>query len=189
MNRPEICGILKEEFTALNPFLVDCDVDIVTKMINRVADRLEVKPVIQSEEQLIESAVELGGDFSQINNDDSLIFDSESFEVFITEIVRTVFASGGDYKAGFLKGSKREDEFRNKLEDVVNELDLSKCMIEEHGQHGTPPAELVRLVLEEKDRKIAMLKSGFVDVASSSGEVEKVGEWISVDDRLPESFR
>lgn len=53
-------------------------------------------------------------------------------------------------------------ELENMLEDVVNELDLSDGMIEEHGPLGTAPAELVRLVLERKDREIRMLKQGFV---------------------------
>ena len=51
-------------------------------------------------------------------------------------------------------------ELENMLEDVVNELDLSQEIIEKHGQEGTAPATLVRLVLEEKDRQIRMLKSG-----------------------------
>ena len=50
------------------------------------------------------------------------------------------------------------EQLRNMLEDVVNELDLSDLAIDKHGQEGTPPAELVRLVLEEKDKRIAMLK-------------------------------
>jgi hypothetical protein len=50
------------------------------------------------------------------------------------------------------------------LEDVVNELDLSEAMIEKHGQEGTAPAMLVRLVLEEKDRQIRMLKGGMVQI-------------------------
>lgn len=50
------------------------------------------------------------------------------------------------------------------LEDVVNELNLSQAMIEEHGPLGTAPAELVRLVLEQKDRQIAMLKAGMVQI-------------------------
>jgi hypothetical protein len=50
------------------------------------------------------------------------------------------------------------------LEDVVNELDLSDGMIERHGPLGTPPAELVRLVLERKDREIAMLKHGMISI-------------------------
>lgn len=53
-------------------------------------------------------------------------------------------------------------ELENMLEDVVNELDLSDGMIEEHGQLGTSPAELVRLVLDRKDREIAMLKRGMI---------------------------
>ena len=57
-----------------------------------------------------------------------------------------------------------KQELENMLEDVVNELDLSEAMIEEHGQHGTAPAELVRLVLEQKDRQIAMLKAGMKQI-------------------------
>lgn len=57
-----------------------------------------------------------------------------------------------------------KEELENMLGDVVNELDLSGDMIEKHGQIGTAPAELVRIVLERKDREIAMLKRGFVDV-------------------------
>lgn len=55
----------------------------------------------------------------------------------------------------------RCEEYRNMLEDVINELDLSDVAIEKHGQLGTPPAEIVRLVLEEKDKKISALKNGF----------------------------
>jgi hypothetical protein len=55
-------------------------------------------------------------------------------------------------------------ELENMLEDVVNELDLSKSMIEKHGQLGTAPAELVRLVLEQKDKQIRMLKAGMKQI-------------------------
>ena len=55
-------------------------------------------------------------------------------------------------------------ELENMLEDVVNELDLSDINIEVHGPLGTPPAELVRMVLREKDRKIGLLRRGFVEV-------------------------
>lgn len=54
-------------------------------------------------------------------------------------------------------------ELENMLEDVVNVLDLSDGMIEEHGPLGTAPAELVRLVLEQKDFEISMLRRGFID--------------------------
>ena len=54
----------------------------------------------------------------------------------------------------------KKEALENMLEDVVNELDLSDGMIEKHGQEGTPPAELVRLVLEQKDQQITMLKAG-----------------------------
>jgi len=50
-------------------------------------------------------------------------------------------------------------QLENMLENVVNELDLSESAIEKHGPLGTPPAELVRLVLNEKDRIIRNLKA------------------------------
>lgn len=56
-------------------------------------------------------------------------------------------------------------QLENMLEDVVNELDLSENMIEKHGQEGTAPATLVRLVLEQKDKEIRMLKMGMVSVS------------------------
>ena len=54
-----------------------------------------------------------------------------------------------------------KQELENMLEDVINELELSDSAIEKHGPLGTPPAELVRLVLDEKDLIIRGLKSGF----------------------------
>jgi hypothetical protein len=60
-----------------------------------------------------------------------------------------------------------KEQLENMLEDVVNELDLSDGMVEKHGQLGTPPAELVRLILDGKDREIAMLKRGFIDATYS----------------------
>lgn len=55
-------------------------------------------------------------------------------------------------------------ELENMLEDVVNELNLSPEMDEYHGQMGTAPAELVRLVLEQKNREIDLLKRGFFEL-------------------------
>ena len=52
-------------------------------------------------------------------------------------------------------------ELENMLEDVVNELQLSEAMIEKHGPLGTAPAELVREVLDHKDRQIELLQKGF----------------------------
>lgn len=54
-----------------------------------------------------------------------------------------------------------KEELETMLYAVVNELDLSDAAIEEHGSMGTPPAELVRLVLAQKDRQILLLKRGF----------------------------
>lgn len=50
------------------------------------------------------------------------------------------------------------ERMRNLLEDVVNALDLSEIAIETHGPLGTEPAELVKLVLQQKDREIALLR-------------------------------
>lgn len=52
-------------------------------------------------------------------------------------------------------------ELENMLEDVINELELSQEMIEKHGQEGTAPSVLVRMVLDQKDAEIKMLKMGF----------------------------
>ena len=49
------------------------------------------------------------------------------------------------------------ERMRNLLEDVVNALNLSDVAIETHGPLGTEPAELVKLVLQQKDREIALL--------------------------------
>ena len=57
-----------------------------------------------------------------------------------------------------------KEELESMLEDVVNELDLSEIAIEEHGPLGTPPSELVRLVLEQKDNQITMLKIGMKQI-------------------------
>ena len=60
-----------------------------------------------------------------------------------------------------------KETLENMLEDVVNELDLSDGMIEKHGPHGTPPAEMVREILDQKDREIRMLKQGLISPANA----------------------
>lgn len=62
------------------------------------------------------------------------------------------------------------ETLENMLYDVVNELDLSDAAIAEHGPLGTPPAELVRLVLAQKDRTIRNLRAGMVEVGRGSGK-------------------
>jgi len=57
-----------------------------------------------------------------------------------------------------------KEQLDNMLEDMVNELDLSDAMVEKHGQLGTAPAELVKLVLEQKDTQIKMLKLGMKQI-------------------------
>jgi len=61
-------------------------------------------------------------------------------------------------------------DLENMLEDVVNELDLSESAIAEHGPSGTPPAELVRIVLAQKDKEIQMLKQGFKTIRGGERE-------------------
>jgi hypothetical protein len=51
-----------------------------------------------------------------------------------------------------------KEQLETMLEDVVNELDLSDQAIEIYAPHGTAPAELVRLVLRNKDRLISLLE-------------------------------
>lgn len=63
-----------------------------------------------------------------------------------------------------------KEQLENMLEDVVNELDLSDILIEEHGQAGTPPAELVKLILESKDLEIKRLKQGFVAINGGNND-------------------
>ena len=53
-----------------------------------------------------------------------------------------------------------KQELESMLEDVITVLDLSESMLEKHGAISTPPAELVRLVMERKDNEIRMLKIG-----------------------------
>jgi len=55
-----------------------------------------------------------------------------------------------------------KEELENMLEDVVNELELSDMMLEKHGPLGTPPAQLMREVLDRKDLIIEALKRGTV---------------------------
>jgi len=59
-----------------------------------------------------------------------------------------------------------KEQLENMLEDVVNELNLSDAAIKEHGPNGTPPAELVRLVLQQKDATIRNLRAGMKEVVT-----------------------
>jgi hypothetical protein len=52
-----------------------------------------------------------------------------------------------------------KEELDNMMEEVINELDLSADMVGKHGELGTSPSELVRLVLEQKDKEIRMLSA------------------------------
>lgn len=61
-----------------------------------------------------------------------------------------------------------KEELESMLFDVVDALDLSDGMIERHGPHGTAPAELVRLVLAQKDREIMLLQKGFVKIGDGN---------------------
>jgi hypothetical protein len=56
-----------------------------------------------------------------------------------------------------------KEQLEQMLEDVISELDLSDEAIREHMSMATPPAKLVRLVLDEKDRIIRNLRAGMVE--------------------------
>ena len=58
-----------------------------------------------------------------------------------------------------------KEQLEQMLEDVVNELDLSDQAMANHGPLGTPPAELVRIVLAQKDATIRNLRAGLVDLS------------------------
>lgn len=57
-----------------------------------------------------------------------------------------------------------KEQLENMLEDVVNELNLSEIDISKHGQIGTEPSKLVRMILDQKDKEIRMLKLGMVSL-------------------------
>ena len=69
-----------------------------------------------------------------------------------------------------------KEELDNMLEDVVNELELSDSAVEKHGQLGTAPNELVRLVLDEKDLRIRALEANFVDASKSNCNKHSVSQ-------------
>lgn len=71
------------------------------------------------------------------------------------------------------------------LEDVVNELDLSDSAIAEHGPMGTPPAELVRLVLDRKDKVIKMLRAGMVDASQPTSGADRADADVSDPGSIP----
>ena len=64
------------------------------------------------------------------------------------------------------------DQLEQMLYDVVDELDLSDEAIAEHGPMGTPPADLVRLVLHQKDLTIRCLRAGFVHASTGDAGEE-----------------
>ena len=55
---------------------------------------------------------------------------------------------------------KECEKHRDMLYAVVDELDLSDSALEKHGPMGTSPAELVRLVLKQKNQIIKGLQQG-----------------------------
>jgi hypothetical protein len=59
-------------------------------------------------------------------------------------------------------------ELISMLEDVVTVLDLSDDIVDKHGPLGTAPADLVRMVLEQKDKQIRMLRLGMKQIEPAS---------------------
>ena len=67
-----------------------------------------------------------------------------------------------------------KEQLENMLEDVVNELDLSESAIDKHGPHGTPPADLVNLVLAEKDMQIKQCQSRIAELEKRLENTAKI---------------
>ena len=65
------------------------------------------------------------------------------------------------------------EELINMLEDVITVLDPSGYLIAKHGPLGTPPAEIVREVLHEKDMIIAGLRNEFKCINLSASKKDK----------------
>jgi len=57
-----------------------------------------------------------------------------------------------------------KEQLKNMLEDVINELDLNESAINSHGELGTSPSVLVRMVLDQKDAEISRLKNGLIPI-------------------------
>ena len=116
----------------------------------------------------------------------------DALKVQAEEVDRLLDANP-DYAGCHLKGSERLkktkaalgvqgeeiERLRNLLEDVVNELSLFESAIEKHGPLGTPPAELVRLVLDEQMAKIGMLKNGLMLYEAQKDTLKVQGEEIA----------
>ena len=79
-----------------------------------------------------------------------------------------------------------KDALEQMLFDVVDALDLSDKIDRAHGPLGTPPAELVRLVLRQKDKTIQMLQSGMVDAAAQKKVAKPTASDVLKDDSLAE---
>jgi len=58
----------------------------------------------------------------------------------------------------------KKEQLENMLEDVINELHLSDSAIAEFGANGTPPAQIVRMVLQQKDDIIRNLRAGMISI-------------------------
>jgi hypothetical protein len=84
-------------------------------------------------------------------------------ESIVEQIERTSTEQRNATK-GEVMSAWTKEQLEQMLEDVINELDLSDIAIEQHGPMGTPPAELVRLVLDQKDKTIRMLKANMVEI-------------------------
>ena len=65
----------------------------------------------------------------------------------------------------------KKEELQNMLEDVVNELCLSDIAIENHGQLGTPPSDLLRLVLCEKNKRMNRMNAKLANIKYYANQI------------------
>lgn len=59
-----------------------------------------------------------------------------------------------------------KQQLEDQMFEIVDILQLSDGMIEEHGPLGTPVPELVKLVMNRKDEEIRLLRQGLKAVAA-----------------------
>lgn len=95
-----------------------------------------------------------------VSNKRTEIIEANTFNSAVFNFERDFIKEGEFILSVNPKNGYNNAELRSMLEDVVTEIGLSGSIIEKHGPLGTPPAELVRLVLDQKDRQISMLKVG-----------------------------
>lgn len=118
-------------------------------------------------------------------NGDMLVLEKDARVLYLSESPCTCCAKPGDEstcRGEHASGAWTKEALKGMLEDVVTALDLSDSALEKHGPLGTPPSELVREVMREKDLIIRALKSGMKDAGSSATPPTCCARWVSASE-------